>query len=93
MRGSQQTEHQMKKIVFYSQNEETDGDGFYPQGEAAITAELRALRKAGAPEVDKIFIIQVQPIDRDEAEVEAYATDAFEAWAREQEILIEDENQ
>ncbi len=76
----------MRKIRFYSQSEETDEDGFFFQGKEAIEAELRALK--AAPEDEKISIVQIEPLDRDEAEVEAFVTQAFEEWARKEEIII-----
>jgi hypothetical protein len=79
----------MNKLWFFSQSEETDGEGFYLQGELAKAAELRALKEMGAPDTQKISIVQIEALDRDSAEVEAYVTEDFEKWAREQDIVNE----
>ena len=81
----------MHKFWFYSQSKETDADGFYLQDEAAKQAEIRALQAMKAPDADKISIISIEAIDLAQAEVEAYVTQAFEDWAREQEIAIEEQ--
>jgi hypothetical protein len=79
----------MKTIHFFSQSDETDEEGFFLQGEDAKAAELRALKEAGAPDVDTLRILEIEALDRDTAEVKAEVTEAFEIWARSQDIVNE----
>lgn len=79
----------MQTIEWHAQNEATDADGFFMQGEAAFAAERAALAETGAPDTDAIEFQSIDAIDRDDAIVVARVTDAFAEWARREEITVE----
>jgi hypothetical protein len=77
-------------IAWLAANEGTTEDGFFLEGEAAIEAEKRELKEAGAPDVDQIEFVSYEPESRDEAMIEAMVTTAFAEWARKELVVYED---
>lgn len=70
-----------ERRVWWAQNEATDSDGFFLEGDAFHEAERAELRAMGAPDTDSIrWIGQPEIVDRDEAIVEADVSAALAAW-------------
>jgi hypothetical protein len=77
----------MTKISFawIAINEVIDEDGFFLQdenGPELREAERKELKEAGAPDVEEIEFISIEPEDRDSALVEALVTPRFAEWAK-----------
>lgn len=70
----------MRQVQWTAQNEATDADGFFLQGEAAYEAERATLAEMGAPDTLSIHFLSIEPIARDEAIVEAHVSKALAEW-------------
>jgi len=79
----------IKNFSWLGLYDETDDDGFYVQGELAFAAERKILTEIGAPDVELIEFLSMEPEDRDDSMFTANVTERFAAWAKSKRIKWE----
>lgn len=77
-----------RQAEWWAQNEATDADGFFLDGEEAWEAEKRALAAMGCPALGSAVLVSHEAIDRDEAVFVAVVPDEAADWLATAGVLL-----
>ena len=65
------------RVLWTTQNEATDANGFLLESEASFVAELEVLASMGCPDTDRAKLIAVEVVGRTESVTTAEVSDAM----------------